>query len=351
MARRTPVYIEQGRLHQADTCRPLVEAVARGDLRLEALARGSYPGRRLPAGVVPQVRSVGYWDAAREQRWGLEEHRNEGVELTCLEGGRIAFRAGGRSWGLRAGDLTVTRPWQPHQVGNPHVGAGRLHWVILDVGVRRPHQPWSWPRWVILPPDDLRDLTRMLRRNERPVWRGTPEVGRCFADIGRLVASGAGAAVLRTRLALLINELLVCVLEMLRARGVREQASLATAERTTEMFLRELESSLERPWTLDAMADCAGLKRTRFAHYVRKLTNRSPLEHLAQLRVQRAKRMIASRPGASLTDVALACGFASSQYFATVFRKIEGAAPREYRARGVSPRRSGHGTGGSEGPA
>jgi AraC-like DNA-binding protein len=333
MARRTPTYIEHGKLHQADTCGPLVAAVARGDLRLEALVRGSYPGRPLPAGVVPQVRSVGFWDAAREQDWGLEEHRNEGLELTYLESGRVAFRVGGRGCALRAGDLTVTRPWQPHQVGSPNVGAGRLYWVILDVGVRRPHQLWRWPRWMILAPDDLRDLTRMLRRNEQPVWRGTPEVGRCFAEIGRLVASGADPFFLGSRLALLINELLVCVLEMLRARGVREQVSLTTAERTTEMFLEELAGSLDRPWTLETMAECAGLKRTRFAHYVRKLTNRSPLQHLAHLRVQSAKRMIAARDTTNLTEIALACGFASGQYFATVFRRIEGVPPREYRKR------------------
>ena len=35
-------------LFHADTCEPLKQAVAADGLRLEALARGSYPGTRLP---------------------------------------------------------------------------------------------------------------------------------------------------------------------------------------------------------------------------------------------------------------------------------------------------------------
>ena len=109
---------------------------------------------------------------------------------------------------------------------------------------------------------------------------------------------------------------------------------LTSAERATEMFLVELESSSAQPWTLESMAESAGLHRTRFAHYVRKLRNMTPLECLAHLRVERARRLMRERPGLSLTDIALECGFASSQYFATVFRRVTGRSPREERNAG-----------------
>lgn len=309
-----------------------MNAVGRGQLRLEALARGTYPGRPLSTGVTPHVKSVGFWDAVHDQDWGLDEHRNEGIEFTYLESGHVGFCVEGRSHRLRPGDLTVTRPWQPHSVGDPNVTAGRLHWLILDVGVRQPHQPWKWPSWFVLSRSDLRELTDMLRHNEQPVWAGTDEVGHCFSELGRLVANAREVATLGSRLAVHINELLVCVLEMLRQRDVHREPALASAERTVTMFLAGLEEAVSEPWTLDSMAEHAGLKRTRFAYYCRKLKNMSPMQYLGQLRVKRAKAMMRADPRRSLTDIGLDCGFTTSQYFATVFRRFEGRSPREWRA-------------------
>lgn len=326
-------FVTAGRAYHADTCSELVQAAGRGEIRLEALARGTYPGARLAPRAVPGVRSVGFWDARHDQDWGLPMHRNEGIEFTFLASGSTGFSVDGRAYTLRAGDLTVTRPWQPHFVGAPRVGAGRLYWLILDVGVRHPHQPWRWPSWLVLDPADLADLTRMLRRSERPVWRAA-SAGPRFEALGRVVEGRGRGGSVASRLALEINGLLFGILEALRGQPVADEPDLTSAERATEMFLSELEASSARPWTLDAMAESAGLGRTRFAHYVRKLRNMTPLEYLAHLRVQRARRLMRDRPGLSLTEIGFECGFASSQYFATVFRRMAGHAPREERRAG-----------------
>lgn len=63
MSRRPAIFHGSDEQHRADTCDPLVAAVAAGELRLEALVRGSYPGRPMPAGVLAQVSSIGFWDA------------------------------------------------------------------------------------------------------------------------------------------------------------------------------------------------------------------------------------------------------------------------------------------------
>ncbi len=140
MRSRPPVYKEYGTSYHADTCQALITAAEAGQVRLKALARGSYPGQRLPRTALCGLSSLGFWDAAGRQNWGLDWHRNEGVELTFLETGSVPFGVMNHECHLHAGDLTITRPWQPHRVGNPQVGPGRLHWVILDVG-DAPPQP------------------------------------------------------------------------------------------------------------------------------------------------------------------------------------------------------------------
>ncbi len=189
MARLAPIYRDHDETYRADTCAPLVEAAAKGAVRLEALVHGHYPGRRLPREALPGIKTVGYWDAVENQDWGLPWHRNEGIELTFLESGSVAFALEDRTFALQPDDLTMTRPWQRHRVGVPCVGASRLHWLIIDMGVRRPNQSWKWPPWILLSQADLDELSDVLRHNERPVWRASEEVRRSFQAIGLAVES------------------------------------------------------------------------------------------------------------------------------------------------------------------
>ena len=325
-----PIYSEEGRTYHADACTPLMEAEENGKLTLEALGRGNYPGRPIPSTLLKKLRSVGYWDAPHDQTWGLPWHRNEGIEITLLETGSTPFLLGNGKHMLHPGDLTITRPWQSHRVGNPNIGAGRLHWVILDVGVRHPHQPWVWPDWLVFTKKDLQELTIFLRENENPVWKSSSEVQHCFHQIGRTVKNdinGSGAS----RLAIYINELLLHLLDMFREQHVPLAKSLTSARRTTELFLKGLAGSSSEPWTLESMAKCCGLGITSFVHYCWQTTNHTPMQHLNHLRIEEARRMLIKTPKKSVTEIGFECGFSSSQYFATVFKKALNCTPRQYR--------------------
>lgn len=331
-SRQPATFRSQAELFHADTCTPLEAAAARGEVRLSALARGTYPGRRLPPRDLCEVSSLGVWDASRDQQWGLDWHRNEGLELTYVSAGRLPFAVDGRSFVLEPGDLTVTRPWQRHRVGAPHVTASRLIWLILDVGVRRPNQTWRWPAWMLLPPADLHRLTRQLRQNERPVWRADRELGRCFEALGDVLDRDLTGANL-TRLKVFINELLVALAELLERKRPRLDERLSSAERTVRLFLDELPRRVEEPWTLEAMAAQCGLGRSAFSQYCHQITNRTPIAYLTRCRIEVAARVLREQPERSITDLALAHGFQSSQYFATVFARQMGCSPRDWRAK------------------
>ena len=167
----------------ADTCEGLRTAASRKEVELEALARGEYPGKQLEETALPGVRTVGYWNSQQEQSWGLPIHRNEGIELTFLENGSLDFSVQESRYLLKPNTLTITRPWQPHQVGNPNIGPCKLHWVILDVGVRRPHQEWAWPDWLLLDEGEKRRLTILLSHNEQPVLQAMDPLKSCFQEI------------------------------------------------------------------------------------------------------------------------------------------------------------------------
>ena len=82
-----------GIVYHADTCLPLIDAVNRKKLKFKALARYTYPGDRLTDDTLG-LNSVGYWDANETQDWGLDWHRNEGLEIHFLESGTMPYAQG-----------------------------------------------------------------------------------------------------------------------------------------------------------------------------------------------------------------------------------------------------------------
>ena len=336
MSKRTTFRTARELFH-ADACEPLKEAAAMGRVRLAALGRGAYPGTRLPGRDLKELLMAGYWDAPASQDWGLDWHCNEGIEIGYLAAGRLPFAVGEKSFLLEAGDLTITRPWQRHRVGNPEVSASHYSWVILDVAVRRPNQPWLWPKWLLSSKSDLKRLTTLLSQNEQPVWRADRQIAACFGRLDEAVARGSTEAD-PARLKIVINELILLLAELLEARDPHLDESLSGSERTVRLFLESLIHRIDEPWTLDSMAEACGLGRTHFSTYCRKLFNVAPTEFLARARMDAARRLLENRE-VSITEAAFRCGFQSSQYFAKVFRARQGCPPSAYRREVVADRR------------
>ena len=317
-------------LFHADTCQPLKLAAKQGDVCLAALGRGSYPGERLPRHDLKEVCMVGYWDAPRDQNWGLDWHCNEGIEIGYVSNGKLPFSVGDASYLVEPGHLTITRPWQRHRVGNPMVPACRYSWLILDVGIRRPNQTWHWPSWLLSSKSDLKRLTEMLSKNEQTIWRADRKLGICFGQLDRIVAR-KDRDTNHTKLKILINELILLLAEMLVSRNPLLDESLSSSERTVRLFLENLSHRCDEPWTLDSMAAHCGLGRTHFSSYCKKLSNAAPAEYLTRTRMNAATRLLTHHPELSITEIAFRCGFQSSQYFSNVFRKQHGHSPSEHR--------------------
>ena len=316
-------------MYHADTCLPLVDAVDRKKLRFKALARYTYPGDRLTDDTLG-LNSVGYWDANEPQDWGLDWHRNEGIEIHFLESGTMPYSQGNIEMELLPNFLTVTRPWEAHKVGNPFIGMGKFYWVILDLGVRRPHQNWQWPEWIVLAPKDLDRLTTILRQNEKVLWKSDNRIRECFKRIGKAVDSDIDGSS-SSRIRLLINHLLILLLDLLDAEEVELNEQLTDSSRSVKLFLNELDKNLTEAWTIEQMAQSAGVGLTRFTHHCKRLTNLTPMRYLMIKRLELSKKILIEEEELSVAEVAFSCGFSTSQYFSTVFKKHEKCTPIEYR--------------------
>ena len=330
-----PIYQAPGARFEIDSCAPQFAAVRGGKIKLHALSKGYYPGIRLKRTELAGITSIGFWNGTGTQDWGLDPHRNEGIEITYLETGAMTFSVEAKKFELGSGCFTLTRPWQLHQLGAPNIGPGKLHWLILDVGVRRPNQEWRWPHWLTLTPADRAELTRKLRHSENAVWKSSPGIAAAFR--------GLSAGVLQwrepfaeSRMIALLNQLLLGILEALTEQQTPQNPELATRRRAVELFLRDLAenaASSSEPWTLGKMAAHCGMGITVFSKYCRELVNNGPVEYLNRRRLERAARQLRANPEQAVTEIAFENGFNSSQYFATAFRGQYRMSPREYRVR------------------
>lgn len=333
MNRRPPLFRSEITTPRVDAHGPLLESIRAGKIEFHAVGRGHYPGTRLGARELPGLWSLGYWDARGGQDWGMEFHRNEGIEICLLETGAMDFAVDQEKYPLGPGDLTITRPWQAHRQGDPLIAAGRLHWATIAVRAQRPDQPWQWPPWVLLSAEDRAELARRLRLTEKKVWRAPAEVLRSFRRLAAAVKEGS-ASRRYSRVAVGLNELLLGVLEMLRAENHTERPRLGSPEHSVELFLTDLRTnlpSLRHQWILWDMAAACGMGTTLFSRTCRKLTNDSPIRYLNRARLDAALRLLRDDPTRGVTEVAFECGFQSSQYFANQFRRRFGRTPSELR--------------------
>lgn len=320
---------------EPDTCAPLREAGNSGAIELFALGRGSYPGDQMPEDQVVELRSVGTWRVLQEQDWGLDWHRNEGIELTFVTAGHLQFECDDASFELTPGTVSITRPWQLHRVGTPHVGPSTLTWFIVDVGVRRPNQEWVWPDWLPLSDNEKERLTTLLSHNESAVWSIDKEMLAQVNRLERILRSRRSGQVARA--ATCVADILIELGDLIERNAPHLDPHLSSGERTVSLFLENLSHRIDEPWTLDMMAASCGVSRTKFVALCKQRTGLTPTQLLTTLRVRKAEQLL-KETDRKVSDIAFECGFQSSQYFATVFRQQTGKTPISVRSIALTDR-------------
>lgn len=315
-----------------DSCTRLKSAADKNLIDFHALSRHPYPGVKLPKGELKGLSSAGFWNACDNQKWGLGKHRNEGLEIAWLENGEIDFTYKAvkkNSAHLKPNSMTITRPWQEHSLGNPDIPRSRLHWIILDFGVRAPNQIWQKPAWILLSKNDFSALSKIIKESNDCVFKANKSAINSFKELSAEILMGENASI--SKVAILVNQILLSALEVLRNQSRENNSFFSTSEYCVRIFLEQIKGMLDRHWTASSMAEECGLKETRFNFYCKQITNMTPIEYLSEIRLQKAYDILKRNRGIKIIDAALNVGFSSSQYFATAFKNKFGIAPSDIK--------------------
>lgn len=260
----------------------------------------------------------------------LITHRDHGLEIILLEKGALNWHVEGRVERVTAGSVYFSLPWQEHGSVDEFEPGHYWHWVQigLDGALRRPRRHFGFHPALGIAPGEARQISALLTRSGRHCYPATPRMRWLLPVIVEELTHpgrhGPGYCHALARLAVL--ELERCI------ESRNESSGAAASERRVAEFIVGLRDRSDESWTLEQMADRCGLGRSRFATLCRRITGDSPLTLVNRLRVDRAKAALKAG-AAPVTEIALACGFSSSQYFARVFRSFTGMEARAYRQR------------------
>jgi len=120
-----------------------------------------------------------------------------------------------------------------------------------------------------------------------------------------------------------------------RSGAMNERRRLSADEMQEQPVLHDaiqlMEANIEEPLGSDDLAMHVGLSRRQMERLFRKYLNTVPSRYYLQIRLEAARRQLQSN-GLPISDVALACGFASSAHFSTVYRNHFGVTPSEERS-------------------
>ncbi|MEI8205881.1 MAG: helix-turn-helix domain-containing protein [Kiritimatiellales bacterium] len=112
-------------------------------------------------------------------------------------------------------------------------------------------------------------------------------------------------------------------------RNIYLQGRSRTNE-TVAKILNYLGDNFHENITLKTLSKESGLSIFRIAHLVKEVTGKTVLQHVHQLRVQEAQRLL-EQSDMNCTDIAYETGFGDQSYFIKQFRKQMGITPARYR--------------------
>lgn len=88
-------------------------------------------------------------------------------------------------------------------------------------------------------------------------------------------------------------------------------------------------------WTLQSLAERAGMSRSSFAHRFKETAGETPMEYLARWRMLLAADRL-ENGNDPVSRISVSLGYESESAFSTAFKRVMGCSPRQYN-RGMRP--------------
>jgi len=141
----------------------------------------------------------------------------------------------------------------------------------------------------------------------------------------------------------LAHMMLVQALRLHMAEGSRGGVGwlFALADKQMGAAIGAMHDDPAHAWTLQALAERAGMSRSTFAQKFKETVGTSPMEYLTRWRMLLAGDRLTNSSD-PISVIALSLGYKSESAFSTAFKRVMGCSPRQY-GHGRTPASLSHG--------
>jgi len=254
-------------------------------------------------------------------------HSHGGFELLFLLDGATAYEFAGRQGvELHGGHFLVVPPGLVHRGLHDVRSPSTICGLALKAS---PPSAWKHTTFTTTDVGRLRTALETASQKVHPfnpalrwlVRRLLEETGNYPANPHRAEAGIALRALICAVLVEAMRQILVPLTEP------KEFAAAAIA------YLR---AHLSDPVGMDDLVRHVGFSRARMFDIFKAQTGLTPNDYLQRVRIEKAQEQL-RKTSLSVTQIALATGFSSGQYFSTVFARYAGVSPTAFR-KGAKPR-------------
>lgn len=251
----------------------------------------------------------------------VTEHVHPGIlEFGLCLRGALTLSNGGCIRRIMPGEIFVNQPGVPHRLTAQPRGLF-LYWMLIRVDTRDKHT------LLKLSKREARALCEKLCELPCTVTTKTQDVRQAFLRLFQSYDSPHDSY----RTFCVRQACLTLLIDLLACSAARDQPTDSERLRAVIAQMRE---HPERVYTIDDLAHQAALSPTHFINRFKQVTGLPPIHFLMDCRTDTAKRLLRTTDR-SITNIALSLGFASSQHFATQFKRAAGVTPRAWRKQSV----------------
>jgi AraC-like DNA-binding protein len=132
----------------------------------------------------------------------------------------------------------------------------------------------------------------------------------------------------------LAHMMLLQALRLHMAEGGKDGVGwlFALTDRQMGAAISAMHAEPAQRWTLQTLAEVAGMSRSSFALRFKQTVGTSPLDYLTRWRMLLAGDRL-THSGESTSAIALSLGYESESAFSTAFKRVMGTSPRHYGRR------------------
>ncbi|MFB9277840.1 AraC family transcriptional regulator [Cohnella cellulosilytica] len=129
------------------------------------------------------------------------------------------------------------------------------------------------------------------------------------------------------------SKLLYALLLDLSRNAKTGSSSSPRHDQKLQPVIRFIEDNCHRVLSIDEMAARIGVSAQYLCHLFKRVFQLRPMEYVNRERINRSKELMLNEPQLKLREVAHRVGFDSPSYFSSVFKKIVGMSPEQFRGR------------------